>query len=100
MKTAAAKTVTTQTRQGSAGLFMRLLHKQTMCQNPSSCPSFPLRRSENDQFILRKERPRLVSNIRDSFMLVPFSKRISPLAIASSQIERWGQLRRHASASE
>jgi hypothetical protein len=56
--------------------------------------------SENDQFILRNERPRLVSRIRDFFMLLPFSKRISPSAMASSQIERWGQLRRQASASE
>src|SRR5262245_60144055 len=61
---------------------------------------FPRSGPKMINLFLRKERPRVVSRIRDSFMLLLFSKRISPSAMASSQIERWGQLRRHASASE
>ena len=44
-------------------------------------------------------RPRGVSASSDACMLLPFSKRTRPSEIASSQIDRCGQLRRQASAS-
>src|SRR4029078_13043084 len=56
-------------------------------------------RLEAAQLPPRCLRPRAVSTIRDSFMLLPFSNWTSPSEIASSQIDRCGQLRRQASAS-
>ena len=72
------------------------IHDDT-CTYPHRSLNF--RNAGSNTINSRSLRPREVSRIRDCFMLLPFSKWTSPLAIASSQTDRCGQLRRQASAS-